>query len=93
MVNEKHYTGDRVVSRVVESVASERGMHPTDLEGPLHDAVDTDALQRICTAAETRDSMDGEVRFEWNDCLVVVDLSGAVTARSLSDATNAVPGS
>jgi hypothetical protein len=44
---------ERVSTRVIESIADERGVDPTELDAPLYWEVDLEALDRLCTDDET----------------------------------------
>lgn len=58
---------------VVEAVAEATDVDPVNLP-PLHDAIDTDALDTLFT-----DRADGVLAFEYADCEVRVDGTTTVT--------------
>lgn len=55
--------------KIVRSVAARRGVDPTDITPPLHDTVDTDALDRL--------AVDGvQVSFSYQGFLITVTGDG-----------------
>lgn len=60
--------GDDVIELVVRSVADVTGTDPLDLP-PLYEAVDADAVERLCTYA---DGGDLSIQFEYAGCIVTV---------------------
>lgn len=67
--------------RVVEAVAREEGVSPADLDQPLNDVVDPDALNALFSQT----GPDGAVEFTYHDYTVVVDGTGRVHAESASE--------
>ena len=66
---------------VVFAVAAARDVCPTDLETPLHSAVDADALDRLHESVDRGPSPDSlRVEFTWAGCDVVVHGTGRVVA-------------
>ena len=65
-----------VCERIVEAVAEAQGTSPLDLEPPLYDVVDPDALERFL-GDDSRD-VRGLARFSYAGCEVTVDDSGTV---------------
>ena len=61
---------------VVEAVASAEGVDPLDLEVPLYDAVDPDALDALF---ESGGAVDGRVEFEYYGYDVTATGDGRVT--------------
>lgn len=58
--------------RIVESLAAAMGVDPIELEPPLYEVVETDALDTLLDSG-------AEIRFEYRDHLVCVDSDGTVT--------------
>lgn len=53
---------------VVEAVAEREAVNPLDLDIPLYDAIDPDALERLFTVdAEGRPGCAGHVTFDYGD--------------------------
>jgi hypothetical protein len=74
-VSDEPTTRTAVSRRVVEALAAATGNDPVDLDPPLFDAVDPDALDAL------HDSSDGtQVRFDYDGRTVVVHADAAVTA-------------
>ncbi|MFC7135536.1 HalOD1 output domain-containing protein [Halobaculum litoreum] len=69
--------GDDACRAVIDAVAAARGVRPIDLDTPLYEAVDPDAL-RALFPADGRPSAT-TVEFAWTDCLVTVADGGRVT--------------
>lgn len=67
---------------VVETVASAEGVDPLDLEVPLYDAVDPDALDALFQSGI---AVDGRVEFEYYGYDVTVTDGGRVTLDALDD--------
>ena len=68
---------DDVCRAVISAVAEARGVRPIDLDVPLFEAVDPDALQRLFPG-DGRTSA-ARLEFVWAGCLVAVD-GGRVAA-------------
>lgn len=69
---------------VVELVAEATDADPTDLD-PLHDAVDTDALNRVVEPTEPKATSSLRVSFSYQDFFVVVRQSGRITLYDLDE--------
>ena len=69
---------------VVEIVADATETDPTELD-PLHDAVDTDALNRVVEPTEPNATGSLRVSFSYHDFFVVVRQSGHITLYDLDD--------
>ncbi|WP_440764755.1 HalOD1 output domain-containing protein [Natronorubrum sp. DTA7] len=72
-------TGVPPSHKVLTQVASSEGVSPTDLEPPLHDVVDPDALDRLvescgCAASDRVVTIE----FPYRGYMVRVDSTGAV---------------
>ncbi|WP_121822015.1 HalOD1 output domain-containing protein [Halostella salina] len=74
--------------RVVESVARTEGVDPVDLQPPLNDVVDLDALDALFAPVGGVPRTDGRVEFRYDDYLVAVDADGTVAVEPV-DATSA----
>lgn len=61
---------------VVKAVADAHGMSPKELNRPLYDVVDPDALNALFRG---RSGSDGRVEFRYHGCDVRVDQCGSVT--------------
>lgn len=70
-------SSDRLVQRIVETVADVRGTAPSELSTPLYEAVDPDALARVLRSS---DGSSLRVRFPYEGCVVTVDGAGNVGA-------------
>lgn len=68
---------------VVESVARAEGVDPLDLEVPLYDAVDPDALDALFQQDGT--SGDGRIQFSYYGYRVTVTGAGHVTLDDVAD--------
>lgn len=67
---------------VVAAVADELGTDPDELDAPLHDFIEPDALDVLF--APTHGGVvraNGRVTFSMHDCSVTVDSCGEVTAK------------
>lgn len=64
---------DQLATVVVTAIADQEGIDPTDLDPPLYEVVDPEALNRLF--ADTT----GRVSFEYHGYLVTVDAEGSVT--------------
>lgn len=71
-----------VTAAVVEAVAIHRDVDPTSLEPPLHDVVDTDALETLF-APTRQGSRSGTVTFVYDGLEVTVDAGGTVDVDDL----------
>jgi len=69
---------------VVETVADALDRDPTALD-PLHDAVDTDALNRVVEPNQSNTPGSLRVSFSYHDFFVVVRQTGRVTLYDLDD--------
>lgn len=67
----------RLVDRVLERVAEQRGVDPVELP-PLYESIDPDALETLFAPAGTRSRNAGRVTFEYAGCRVTVGTDGTV---------------
>lgn len=71
-----------VTMAVVETVAAYRDVDPSSLEPPLHDVIDTDALETLFGPTR-RGSRSAIVTFEYDDMEITVDAHGTVDVEGL----------
>ncbi|WP_162354462.1 HalOD1 output domain-containing protein [Natrialba swarupiae] len=63
---------------VVEAVADREGIPPEELEPPLHDAIQTDALDALFDPVDS-DRLPASLEFTYNGYVVSVEGSGEVS--------------
>jgi hypothetical protein len=63
---------DRLSTRVIEAIADERGVDPTELDVPLYWEVDLEALDQLC------DTGDVAVTFTYDATQVTVGSNGRI---------------
>lgn len=69
-----------LVSRIVEKVADSEGVDPTELQPPLYEVIEPDALNAVFADAESDVSReDGRVEFTYCGYQVVVRSDGQVS--------------
>lgn len=73
-------SSERLVQRIVETVADTREIAPSDLSTPLYEAVDPDALGRI---QQSSDESSLRIQFAYEGCAVTIDGTGNVTVTPL----------
>ena len=78
-----HSTDEPLTVVVAEAVASARDVDVIDLE-PLHDVIDTDALERLFEPRVDGPRAHGSVTFEYQDCLVTVSAHGEIRVEPTS---------
>ena len=71
---------------IVEAVADNEGVAPTELDVPLYKAVDIDALERLFEPTDTGDERRGYVSFEYAGYRVHVDSDRQVSVDPLDEA-------
>ncbi|MDQ2051342.1 HalOD1 output domain-containing protein [Natronolimnohabitans sp. A-GB9] len=77
---------------IVTRIASSEGVSPTDLEPPLHDVVDTDALDRLVAAShEQSTGADTAVKFTYHGYHVHVDGTGTIDVTATDELPGAEP--
>lgn len=64
---------------IIEAVAAQEGVDPTELPEPLYESIHTDALDQLF------DSVSGQVTFEYFGYEVTVYNTGDVELNSLDD--------
>lgn len=72
MSNDTTETGEQLSLEIVTTVAAKTGREPLEME-PLHNVVETDALDRLFQSTE------GRVIFPYEGYRVVVEAAGSVT--------------
>ena len=84
---ERTVDGSGVVATVVAALADARGVTVRDIETPLYDIVDTDALERIFEPSERgRMRVGGRVVFTVEGHEIVVHATGRVVVTPIVDA-------
>ena len=68
---------DDLIVRIVERIAEREGVDPIELSPPLHDVVDTEALESLF-ASDAPTGANASVTFTYRGYTVRVDGSGAV---------------
>lgn len=72
--------------RVVEEVAAATGVDPVDLDEPLSNVVDPDALDALFSDRRPSDgTVRGYTSFVYHGCRVTVDADGSVSATVLAE--------
>ncbi len=85
-INPEADSQTRPTTAVIEAIAEHEGVDPLDLEQPLAEVVDTDALDSILDhVAANPESSDITVRFSYNGCRVRVSDDGTVAVSSQSE--------
>ena len=79
---------EQVSERVILAVADAKGVDPCDLDTPLYDVVDPDALNKIFGSAD-RPRTAGRIIFTMAGCEVVVHGDGDVDATPAGEETSA----
>ncbi|WP_424019302.1 HalOD1 output domain-containing protein [Halorientalis pallida] len=75
--------GNRSVSQsVVEAVAREKGVDPSDITPKLYEAVDPEALDRIFAGTSAAGQREGRIVFTYHGCEVTVHSEGSVSIES-----------
>jgi hypothetical protein len=69
---------ESICQTVISAVAEARGVAPTELETPLFQAIDPDALERLLSGDDRPGSATTIVGFDWAGCSVVVHGTGQV---------------
>ncbi|WP_135822856.1 HalOD1 output domain-containing protein [Halostella litorea] len=78
---------ESITETVVWAVAEAKGVDPLDLDAPLYDSVDPDALQRILDA----ESFEGQIGFSLAGCDVTVHHDGRVVVAGGAEAAASEP--
>lgn len=64
--------------KVVEKVAEREGTDPTELHPPLHNVVNTEALDALFRSTQNRTRANGTVEFEYQGYKIRIDGSGEI---------------
>jgi hypothetical protein len=73
----------RPSAAVIEAVAEYNGVNPIDLEQPLFDVIDPDALDALVGNDKSGPALsDTAIQFTYNDCRVHVSGEGSVDVSS-----------
>lgn len=76
------HNGGPVGVEIAEEVASREGVDPTDLEPPLYDVVDLEALDAFLQSSRAGETT---VKFRYAQYRIVVDNAGSVRVTEPSD--------
>ena len=74
---------EAISQRIIEAVADAKGVDPLDLP-PLYDSIDPDALDALFSHGASAISIT-DLRFEVEDCAVLVRGSGEIVVTHLAD--------
>ena len=80
--NATGHDDDPISIRVAMAVADFKGIEPTELETPLYDVVDVEAMDALFRSADDTPQLTGYISFVVDGCEVFVDGSGDVTVES-----------
>lgn len=70
-------------ARIAELIATHEGVGVTDLNPPLYDEIDVEALEKLlCPRADERTEFVGVVTFDYCELTVTVDQAGTITVTS-----------
>jgi len=67
-----------VTVKIVQEIAEQQDVDPSEVEPPLHSVIDTEALERLFSATNGR-SRRGRLTFEYNGYTVTVEANEAVS--------------
>lgn len=84
---ERSAENESLPETVVWAVADAKGVDPMDIDEPLYDSVDPDALERLF--GEDSPQFDARLTFTLADCDVVIRGDRTVVVRPPNDATTA----
>ena len=70
--------GESVSLQVVKEVADREGIDPTDLQPPLHTAINTEALDELFRSTPSRTRVEGAIEFQYQGYQIRVSSSGEV---------------
>ncbi|NHN49761.1 hypothetical protein G9464_20220 [Halostella sp. JP-L12] len=84
---ERSAENESLPETVVWAVADAKGVDPMDIDVPLYDSVDPDALERLF--GEDSPQFDARLTFTLADCDVVIRGDRTVVVRPPNDATAA----
>lgn len=79
---------------VVQQVAASKGVDPADLDPPLHEVLDPDALDTLVqSAAHTASGDETTIEFVYRDRRVRIDSAGTVDVTDIDQRTDSSPNS
>ena len=74
---------ESVTMRIVEEVAEREGLEPLDLTPPLHDVIDTDALESLLSDPVSGERREGvQITFSYRGYAITVAADGEIEVRS-----------
>ena len=80
---------DRVVNEIVNQIAEEEGVDPAELDPPLYDIIDPDALQALIDVSGVQQAeSDCRVEFLYCGYTVLIEGGGAITIEDPTSATD-----
>lgn len=80
LMSQEQLVDERSVSQsVVEAVADAEGVAPEDLEPPLYEVIDPEALERVFAPTASGARRDGRIEFVYNGYDVTVRGDGRVS--------------
>ena len=82
-----------LITRVTTEVAAREGVDPIELEKPLYDNVDVDALEALVESAGRGPQNEVQITFTYYGYEVVVDGTGGVTLSGSTSSDGAESGS
>ena len=77
--------GVPVSEQLVRAVAAREGVAPFELEAPLYDTIDPDALDRLFRSFRSDPPTDAEVVFRYHGSLVTITVGDALELRLEDD--------
>lgn len=73
------YDSDSLTQEIVQKIADLEGVEPLDLETPLYEAIDPEALEALLTDTITGERRDNvSVEFQYYGYDIVVDSDGEI---------------
>lgn len=69
---------DRITETIIFAVAEARDVRPIELETPLYEAIDGDAMTAVLSGDTPSDQANMQVEFNWAGCNVIADDTGRV---------------
>lgn len=78
-----------LVIKIVEHIAAQQGVDPIDLDSPLYDSIDTDALETLIESARDSPQNSCSVEFPYHDYIVTVDETRSISIREKESAVPA----
>ncbi|ARS90135.1 HalOD1 output domain-containing protein [Natrarchaeobaculum aegyptiacum] len=71
-------TDDAIAVRIAQQVATLEDVDPIDLEPPLYEVVDVDALEALCGGPTSHEPFTGSVSFDYRGYTITVDHEGSI---------------